>query len=154
MNGVARAGGGAAEFIHPGERIEPKVLRQFGRLLSPALTDVAVDWGGLTVTQAPATVPPIFAGDRLVVYGFVEELKAATVRLTATLGSGPVTFDVPVDPAGAVAGRTVATLAARARIRELEETPGVDVNPRFAPEKSTGRAASLRRSSRSALATA
>ena len=123
VNGVARAGGGAAERIYPGERIEPKVLRQFGRLLSPSLADVAVDWGGLSVTQAPATVPPIFSGDRLVLYGFVKELKPATVKLTATLGSGPVTFDVPVDPAGAVAGRTVATLAARARIRELEETP-------------------------------
>ena len=37
VNGLARAGGGSAEFIHPGERIEPKVVRQFGRLLSPAL---------------------------------------------------------------------------------------------------------------------
>ena len=30
----------------PGERIEPKVLRQFARLLSPALTDVRVEWVG------------------------------------------------------------------------------------------------------------
>ena len=37
VQGLARAGGGSAEFIYPGERIEPKVMRQFGRLLSPAL---------------------------------------------------------------------------------------------------------------------
>ena len=45
VNGLARAGGGTAEFIFPGERIEPKVVRQFGRLLSPALTNVRIDWG-------------------------------------------------------------------------------------------------------------
>jgi hypothetical protein len=37
VRGLARAGGGTAEFIYPGERIEPKVVRQFGRLLSPAV---------------------------------------------------------------------------------------------------------------------
>jgi Ca-activated chloride channel family protein len=123
VRGLARAGGGSAEFITPGERIEPKVVRQFGRLLSPALLDLAVDWGGLSVTQAPQQVPPVFAGGRLLVYGFARELRAATVRLTANGPQGPVSFDVPVDPATATSGRTVATLAARARIRELEESP-------------------------------
>ena len=45
VRGLARAGGGSAEFIYPGERIERKVVRQFGRLLSPALTDVRLEWG-------------------------------------------------------------------------------------------------------------
>lgn len=54
VRGLARAGGGTAEFIYPGERIEPKVVRQLGRLLSPSLTDVRMDWGGLDVTQAPS----------------------------------------------------------------------------------------------------
>jgi Ca-activated chloride channel homolog len=123
VNGVARSGDGVAEHIYPGERIEPKVLRQFGRLLSPSLTHVSVDWDGLTVTQAPAKVPPIFSHDRLVLYGFVKDLRSATVRLNATRGSAPVVFDVPIDPARATSGRTVATLAARLRIRELEESP-------------------------------
>jgi Vault protein inter-alpha-trypsin domain/von Willebrand factor type A domain len=127
VNGLARAGGGSAEFIYPGERIEPKVVRQFGRLLSPALTDVRVSWGGLDAKQAPASVPPIFAGGRLLLYAFVNEVATsvtpATVRLSATSPSGPVSFDVEFDPSRVVDGRTVATLAARARIRELEESP-------------------------------
>ena len=40
VKGLARAGGGTAEFIPPGERIEGTVMRQVTRLLSPALTDV------------------------------------------------------------------------------------------------------------------
>lgn len=124
VKGLARAAGGSAEFIYPGERTEPKVVRQLGRLLSPALTNVRVDWGGLDVTQAPAGVPPVFAGGRLILYGFVRRpLEPARVRLTADSPSGPLAFAVPVDPGAARAGSTVAALAARARIRELEESP-------------------------------
>ena len=120
VRGLARAGGGTAEFIYPGERIEPKVLRQLARLLSPALTDVCVEWVGGTVSQAPVKIPPVFAGGRLLVYGFVKGCRPASVRLTAAAPSGPLSFDVAVPDAAAGSRQTVATLAARARIRELE----------------------------------
>ena len=123
VRGLARAGRGAAEFIYPGERIEKKVVRQFDRLLSPVLTDVQVDWGGLQVTQAPSRIPPVFAGSRLVLYAFVDDLRPATIRLSASAASGRLAFDVPLDPGDATTGRTIATLAARERIRELEEAP-------------------------------
>lgn len=123
VKGLARAGGGSAEFIYPGERIEPKVVRVFGRLLSPALTDLQIDWGGLDVTQAPAKVPPVFSGGRLLVYGFIRHLHRATATLKGTGPSGPFAFEVPLDPGRSAGGRAVATLAARARIRELEESP-------------------------------
>ncbi len=127
VKGLARAGGGTAELIYPGERIEPKVVRQFGRLLSPSLTDARMDWGGLDIMQAPSAMPPVYAGGRLLVYGFVRGAgpagTPATARLTAESPSGTVSFDVPLDPERVRPGRTVATLAARARIRELEESP-------------------------------
>jgi hypothetical protein len=123
VRGMARAGGGAAEFVAPGERIEPKVLRLVGRLLSPALTGVRATWEGLEVQQAPATPPAVFHGSRLVLYGFARELRAGRFQLRASGPDGPLAYDVPVDPARAVPGSVVATLAARARIRELEESP-------------------------------
>lgn len=125
VKGLARAGGGSAEFIYPGERIEPKVVRQVGRLLSPALANVRVDWGGLDVTQAPSATPPVFAGGRTIVYGFLRRpLEApAVARLSANASSGPVSFEVSLEPEGSRSGNVVATLAARARIRELEESP-------------------------------
>jgi Ca-activated chloride channel family protein len=85
--GLARAGGGCAEFIHPGERIEPKVIRQFERLMSPALTDLHVDWGGLAVRQAPTRVPPVFSGGRLLLYAFC---KGCAAHNRATLCDKPV----------------------------------------------------------------
>ena len=124
VRGLARAGGGSAEFIYPGERIERKVVRQFGKLLSSALTDVRLEWGNLKVTQAPTVLPPVFGSGRLLVYGLDALLtSSSTVRLTAKGPAGPLQFDVPVDRSQAVDGRTVATLAARTRIRELEEGP-------------------------------
>jgi hypothetical protein len=122
VRGIARAGGGSAEFIAPGERIEGKVLRQLGKALAPALTDVKVAWGGLRATQAPWHVPPVFAGGRVLVYGFLEDAAAASqVTLSARGASGPVSFSLEVDPAEAVPGTLVATLAARTMIRDLEE---------------------------------
>jgi Ca-activated chloride channel family protein len=126
VKGLARAGGGIAEFIYPGERIEPKVVRQFGRLLSPALTNVRMDWGGLDVVQAPSVLPPVFSGGRVLLYGFVKQghqAATARARLSADAPSGTVTFELPIDRASVSSGRTVATFAARARIRELEESP-------------------------------
>ncbi len=122
VRALARAGGGSAEFIFPGERIESKVVRQFGRLLSPALHDVKVEWVGASVTAMPMRVPPVFAGGRLLVYGFPKtNERPAAVRLSAKGPSNPLSVEVPLAGARIVRGKSVATLAARARIRELEE---------------------------------
>ena len=123
VQGLARAGGGSAESIFPGERIESKVVRLFGRLLAPSLTDVSLNWGTLDVVSAPSTVPPLFTNSRLVMYGFVKKLAPATVTLTGIGPKGKVSFDVALDPSQIVDGQTIGTLAARARIRELEESP-------------------------------
>jgi Ca-activated chloride channel family protein len=121
VRGMARAGGGAAEFIAPGERIEGKVLRQFQKALAPAVSDVRVDWGGLEARQAPHRVPPVFAGERLLVYGFLEADRMGAVTLEGRGPRGPISFRLHVDPGATRAGSLIATLAARTMIRDLEE---------------------------------
>jgi Ca-activated chloride channel family protein len=121
VKGLARAGGGTAEFVYPGERIEPKVVRLFRRALSPALTDVHLDWSGMTVTAVPATVGPLFADEPLRVYGLMNEIGSGTVTLQARGASGPMSWSLDVRAADVIDGATVGTLAARARIREIEE---------------------------------
>ena len=59
VRGLARAGGGAAEFILPGRTRVGQGHAATGTGLSPAFTNVRLDWGGLEVTQAPSVVPPI-----------------------------------------------------------------------------------------------
>jgi Vault protein inter-alpha-trypsin domain/von Willebrand factor type A domain len=121
VRGIARAGEGEAEFIHPGERIEEKVMRQLKRALSPALTGVEVDWGGLAVEPAPHCLPPVFAGGRLLAYGFLKAPQAADVVLRAKGPQGPVSFTLRLDPGTATREKLIGTLAARAMIRDLEE---------------------------------
>jgi Ca-activated chloride channel family protein len=122
VRGLARAGCGLAEFIYPGERIESKVMRQFTRLLSPAIADVHVHWGDLHATPVCADLPPVFAGERLVTYAFLDDLRPATAVVSARGPRGDLEFQAAID-GRIVSGRTLATLAARRRIRELEEHP-------------------------------
>ena len=129
VRGLARAGEGEAEFIAPGERVEGKVMRQLSRALQAACTDVAVDWGGLAVTQAPHEVPPVFADGRVLLFARVEKASAANVTLRAVGPDGPVSLGLPLDPATAVEGTLVGTLWARRMIRDLEEGRSV-LHPR------------------------
>ena len=121
VTGLARAGRGAAEFIHPGERLEAKIVRQFARILSPALTDVQLEWEGLRSTQVPEVFPPVFANEPVRAYAWIDELAAGTVTLRANSPAGPLSWSLGIDPGAVTSGRLVGTLAARARIRELEE---------------------------------
>jgi Ca-activated chloride channel family protein len=117
---VARASRGEVEMIAPGERIEPKVLRQFGRVRSPALSDVKVDWGGLEVEQAPRVVPPGFRGELLTVWARVRAGSASEATLTA----GGQRWTVPLDLERAPTGGPVPALWGRAAIRDLEADDG------------------------------
>jgi Ca-activated chloride channel family protein len=121
VTGLARAGRGAAEFIHPGERLEAKIVRQFARILSPALTDVQLEWAGVRATPVPDAVPPVFANEPLRAYAWIDELVTGTVTLRANSPAGPLSWSLDVDPRAVTSGRLVGTLAARARLRELEE---------------------------------
>ena len=121
VKGLARASRGAAEFIAPGERIEAKVMRQFKRVFAPAMTDVKVEWGQDGLAAASDRVPPVFDGERVRVYALADVLITGTATLRGTIAGRDVAFEIPIDPAAAVQGDTIATLAARERIRTLEE---------------------------------
>jgi hypothetical protein len=121
VEGLARAGEGAAEFIAPGERMEAKVLRELSRALSPALTDVSVDWGGLDAEPSPHETPPVFADGRVLVFARLAEAWPATVTLRATGPEGALTLPLALDPEARGEGTLVGTLWARHMIRDLEE---------------------------------
>ncbi len=121
VKGLARAGGGTAEFIHPGERIEAKVMRQVSRLLSPAVTDVRLEWVGGNVTTAPSDLPPIFRNQQMLVYGLVTDAMPQAVRVSAMGPTGLLSWEVPIvglgqpDATVAVADATVGPGAGRLR---------------------------------------
>jgi Ca-activated chloride channel family protein len=128
INGLARATGGASEFIASGERIEEKVLRTFARMNSPRLEEVSVRFDAGDAAIAPRELPALFDGDLASVTArVVARTPPHTVRVCGTLGGKPRTWDVPIF-AGGAAGAGVGPIAARwarSRITDLE-AEGVD----------------------------
>jgi Ca-activated chloride channel family protein len=120
VRGLARVGSGAAEFVYPGERLEGKVVRLFRRAMSPTLRDVHIDWSDARVVTIPATVGPLFGDEPLRAYAWIKS-AATTVSLRALGPNGPLSWQMDLQQIDIADGTTVGTLAARARIRELEE---------------------------------
>jgi Ca-activated chloride channel homolog len=131
IDGLARASGGWAEFVHPNERIEPKVMRQMARVGFGEAEDVAVDWGGLEPDLvAPADLPPLYPGATVTVYGrvpgdavAVARKMGATVEVAAVQKAGEETtrLAATVDLTAVEADLTIPRLMAREAIRDLEQ---------------------------------
>lgn len=124
VNSLARVTGGAAEFIASGERIEDKVLRTFGRLVSPPVTDVEIDWNNAEAQIAPRNFPPLFDGDALRIYARLPGRVPESVTLKCNTATGPKSWTVPIR-LGADPAKVLPTLWARAMIRTIEEEDGV-----------------------------
>lgn len=100
------------------------MLRQLQRALKPAFTDLAVEWGDqkCIVQQAPYRLPPVFSGQRVIVYGvFGGDVADAQVTLKAATPKGPFTTSVPLSAAASQPGKLIFRLASRALIRDLTE---------------------------------
>eukprot|EP00058_Branchiostoma_floridae_P006994 XP_002592482.1 hypothetical protein BRAFLDRAFT_68970 [Branchiostoma floridae] len=71
VKGVARAGRGKAEFVSGTDRLQAKVMRLLSCALQPTVTGVGLTWqlpDGVTAVPIPSTPPPIFSGDRFIMY--------------------------------------------------------------------------------------
>ena len=124
VEGVARAGRGAAEVVDLAEPLDDAVARLFRRLDRPVLTDLEVSFEGAAVTDLlPARLPDLFAGQPLVVAGRVRGGVPSRVLLRGRLGERPWEARLPVAPhagaAAATAQPVAGTLWARRRIDEL-----------------------------------
>ncbi len=130
VKGVARATGGAWEMIHPGEKVQPKVLRQLSRLTQPCLEEVRVDLPGGKI-ELSGPLPPVFEGDSVTVFARVLEMgRAAEARAAGAANEGPTvcftgsleghtySWSAPVIDTGE--DDAVPCLWARARIKELK----------------------------------
>lgn len=84
VKGIARATNGTCEMIQPGEKIQPKVLRQFSRMSQPFLTNLSLDLEGGDF-ELPGSMPPIFDGDSCTVYLKITSIEPGSqIKLTGT----------------------------------------------------------------------
>lgn len=130
INKLAGAGKGLAEFIHPGERIEDKVLRQFSRINTPAALDVDVEWSAMQdVELYPRAIPALFDGDPVAMAAKYRGALAGTVSLTGRLKGKSFRAELDLSRLGAGEAGFLKKIWARMKIEHLEKTLE-EINPR------------------------
>ena len=131
VKGIADAGCGSSEFVKSGEKMQPKVIRMLKRALTPSLSDVHIDWSlppGMVI-QAPSKVSPVFSGDRLIIYGLLSNVTAASphveyhATLRGVISGDPFTWSVAFSchPEAREMNKTIHQLAAKSIIHDLQE---------------------------------
>ena len=98
LDKLAEGGGGARDYVAPGEDIEAKVSTLYQKVSRPALTDVRVEWRGVETSDVyPRPVPDLFHGSELTLYGRYKDGGRGTLVVTGKSGGRDVRFEYPVD---------------------------------------------------------
>ncbi|CAF3618457.1 unnamed protein product [Rotaria sp. Silwood1] len=128
VKGLARTTNGRFVFIPPNSRVDTYVKEQLHRALQPSITNVQVKWnfGEIDVHTAPTQLPPVYANDRLIIYGLIDNISIlpSDINLSVELytkedhhrlGKARIERITSIDNTG-----SIARLAAKALILELQ----------------------------------
>lgn len=122
LEGMARLGRGAAAYVLAPDQAGETMRRWLERARTPAVADVAIDWGGLDVRDVlPAALPDLRRGRPVVVSGRYRGGGAATIRVRGRRGREPAEVAIPVDFGRARGPGDLARSWARLRIGDLED---------------------------------
>ncbi|XP_069003892.1 von Willebrand factor A domain-containing protein 5A-like isoform X2 [Embiotoca jacksoni] len=128
INGLAKEGGGHAQFITGTDRMQPKVMQSLRFALQPAVVDISVTWDlpkGVSVTVLSPPITALFQGQRSLIYAQLtgQSPKAAegcvTVKYSLAGHPSQNQLRFSLKPAEDT-GSTVHRLGARTLIRSLE----------------------------------
>jgi Ca-activated chloride channel family protein len=98
MDHMAKAGRGAVAYL--GSRDEaPQVMEDFfERISHPGLADIAIDWGGINVSEVfPREMPDLFVGRPVILTGRFQGDGKTQVRVSGTVAGEQLEFAVPAD---------------------------------------------------------
>lgn len=122
LRDLARLTGGAVEFIHPGERIDDKVVAQFARAVAPRVDNIKVSFEGVEIAEpAPEELPALVDGEPWVMLGKIESGERGRAIVTGSRDGKPFHLEVPIDLAAAGERPVVAKIWAQERVRILTD---------------------------------
>ena len=123
VNGLARSGGGTAEYVTLGEHVSDKVSRQLSRALSPHDVSVTIEFFDqesneepLAVTQSPALLPRLYTQSSFEAFFLVPR---TTQKVVVRAANGEQKTFV-LDPTTYRTTDVLHKMAARSMIRDLE----------------------------------
>ncbi|KAM3875308.1 von Willebrand factor A domain-containing protein 5A-like [Diretmus argenteus] len=132
ITGVAKEGGGHAQFITGADRMQPKVMQSLRFAMQPAVLDITVTWDlpkGVSVTPLSPPITTLFQGQRSLLYaqltgessGATEGCVTVKYNLVDQPSQNQLHFSLnPTEDTGLTAHR----LGARTLIRSLEMEKG------------------------------
>ena len=121
LSRLSEEGRGFYQYLRPDEDAVEAVDRFTRRLARPLITNLSIDWGGLSVADTvPELVPDLFDAQPLIIQGRYRAPGSGTVVLRGSRAGQPVVFEVPVTlPALSTDGHALQMAWARRRIEQL-----------------------------------
>jgi Ca-activated chloride channel family protein len=117
MARAAQSGAGTFTYIGRIDEVKEKMDALFGKLESPVLKGVRIDWGGATGVEAwPQPIPDLYAGEPVMVLFSAERLGG---EISVSAHAGERTWQARVPLAAADGERALSVLWARERIGAL-----------------------------------
>ncbi|MFH1575120.1 MAG: VWA domain-containing protein, partial [Acidobacteriota bacterium] len=121
LDQMALHGRGEVEYVTLSDDGSSAARRFHERVRDPLLTDIRVDWGGLSVHEVqPARIPDLFGARPVVITGRYSRPGSGIFRLTGKQAGGHFAREVPVFlPEREERHDVIATLWARERVADL-----------------------------------
>ncbi|MGZ3452423.1 MAG: VIT domain-containing protein [Polyangiales bacterium] len=121
LSQLSRRTGGATEGIHPGERIDEKVVAVFARAIARRVRDVKVKFVGIEADElAPTDLPDMVDGEPWVLFGRYSKPGLGRAELRGTLDGAPWLLEVSLDLPEKQATPALPKLWAAERVRDFE----------------------------------
>jgi Ca-activated chloride channel homolog len=121
LDKMAEAGRGEVEYVTPNEDGSSSARRFFERVRNPLLTDISIEWAGVSVKDVyPKAIPDLFSAKPLILAGRYSQGGSGMIRLKGKLAGQDFAREIPVNLPEAEARHDVlAALWARRRIDDL-----------------------------------
>jgi Ca-activated chloride channel homolog len=132
---MGKAGRGAVAYL--GSRDEAaRVMEDFFACIShPGLTDIAIDWGGMQVSEVfPRRVPDLFVGRPVILTGRFNGEANVPVRVTGSVAGERLEFAVPTDADGLATHKALPSVWARMKIADLADQSTYNPNAEWADQ--------------------
>jgi len=97
LDKLARENRGDSDYLKPRENVEAKVSSFYTKIQSPVLSDLKLDWGGVTVKEVlPRQIPDLFKGGQIIVSGRYDGAGPKKIVLTGTAQGKAQRFEFDV----------------------------------------------------------